>query len=128
MASTHTITVFQCVNKNQKQVNISLVNEQYIYQFGKLNQEPDIVITRKPEQLEGRYLNPKGDTGTAQIYEMDFRNGNYTYTISSSYFDSRHETQVDVYQNDKLLTTVNCLPNTIVDNLSEHIFDLPSDH
>lgn len=126
MASTHTVTVFQCVNKNQKQVNISLVNEQYIYQFGKLNQKPDIVITRKPEQLEGRYLNPKGDTGTAQIYEMDFRNGNYTYTISSSYFDSRHEAQVDVYQNDKLLTTVNCLPNTIVDNLSEHIFDLPS--
>lgn len=128
MASTHTVTVFQCANKNQKQVNISLVNEQYIYQFGKLNQKPDIVITRKPEQLEGRYLNPKGDTGTAQIYEMDFRNGNYTYTISSSYFDSKHEAQVDVYQNDKLLTSVNCLPSTIVDNLSEHIFDLPSDH
>ncbi|MEX9948435.1 hypothetical protein AB7X11_07950 [Providencia alcalifaciens] len=122
MANTHTVTVFQCVNKNQKQVNISLVNEQYIYQFGKLNQRPDIVITRKSEQLEGRYLNPKGDTGAAQIYEMDFRNGNYTYTISSSYFDSKHEAQVDVYQNDKLLTTVNCLPNTIVDNLSEHIF------
>ncbi|HEM7146957.1 TPA: hypothetical protein U2I65_003975 [Providencia stuartii] len=104
------------------------MNKQYIYQFGKPNQKPDIVITKKPEQLKGRYLNPKGDTGTAQIYEMDFRNGNYTYTISSSYFDSKHEDQVDVYQNDKLLTTVNCLPNTIVDNLSEHIFDLPSEH
>lgn len=128
MASTHTVTVFQCANKNQKQVNISLVNGQYIYQFGKLNQKPDIVMMRKPEQLEGRYLNPKGDTDTAQIYEMDFRNGNYTYTISSAYFSSTHEAQIDVYQNDKLLTTVNCLPNTIVDNLSEHIFDLPSEH
>lgn len=128
LASPYTVTVFQCVNKNQKQVNVSLVNEQYIYRFGKLNQEADILITRKPEQLEGRYFNPKGDTGVAQIYEMDFRNGNYTYTISSSYFDSKHEAQVDVYQKDKLLTTVNCLPNTIVDNLSEHIFDLPDSH
>lgn len=128
LANTHTVTVFQCANKNQKQVNISLVNDQYIYQFGKLNQKPDIVMMRKPEQLEGRYLNPKGDIDTAQIYEMDFRNGNYTYTISSAYFSSTHEAQVDVYQNDKLLTTVNCLPNTIVDNLSEHIFDLPNDH
>lgn len=102
------------------------MNEQYIYQFDKLNQKPDIVITRKPEQLEGRYLNPKRDTGTAQIYEMDFRNSNYTYTIYSSYFDSKHEAQIDVYQNNKLLTTVNCLPNTIVDNLSVHILDLPS--
>lgn len=124
LASTHTVTVFQCVNKAQKQVNISLVNGQYIYQFGKLNQKSDIVIKRNPEQLEGRYLNPKGDTGTVQIYEMDFRNSNYTYTISSSYFDSKHEAQVDVYQKNKLLTTINCLPNTIVDNLSEHIFDL----
>lgn len=128
LANTHTVTVFQCANKNQKQVNISLVNDQYIYQFGKLNQKPDIVMVRKPEQLEGRYLNPKGDIDTAQIYEMDFRNGNYIYTISSAYFSSTHEAQVDVYQSDKLLTTVNCLPNTIVDNLREHIFDLPSDH
>lgn len=59
-------------------------------------------------------------TSTAQIYEMDFRNGNYTYTISSSYFNSKHEAQVDVYQNDKLFTIVNWLSNTIVDNLSEY--------
>ncbi len=51
---------------------------------------------------------------------MDFRNGNYTYTISSSYFNSKHEAQVDVYQNDKLFTIVNWLSNTIVDNLSEY--------
>lgn len=109
-----------------KKVNISLVNGEYVYQFGKLNQEPDITLTKKPEQLEGRYLTPKGDTGTAQIYEMDFRNGNYIYTISSSYFDSKHEAQVTVYQKDKL--TINCIPNTVVDNLREHIFDLPSEH
>lgn len=126
LADDYTVTVFQCVNKSQKKVNISLVNGEYVYQFGKLNQEPDITLTKKPEQLEGRYLTPKGDTGTALIYEMDFRNGNYIYTISSSYFDSKHEAQVTVYQKDKLITTVNCLPNTIVDNLSEHIFDLPN--
>ena len=126
LADNYTVTVFQCVNKSQKKVNISLVNGEYVYQFGK--QGPDITLTKKPEQLEGRYLTPKGDTGTAQIYEMDFRNGNYIYTISSSYFDSKHEAQVEVYQKDKLITTINCLPNTIIDNLSEHIFDLPSNH
>lgn len=59
LANTHTVTVFQCVNKNQKKVNISLANGQYIYQFGKLNQKPDITMVRKPEQLAARYLTPK---------------------------------------------------------------------
>ncbi|MEQ4620792.1 hypothetical protein AB7W88_12295 [Providencia vermicola] len=131
LANSHTVTVFQCVNKNQKKVNVSLVNGQYIYQFGKLNQTPDISMERKPEQLVARYFNPKGadtDTGTAQIYEMDFRNGHYTYTISSAYLGTKHEAEVNVYQKDKFLTSISCLPNTIVDNLSEHIFDLPSDN
>lgn len=128
LADNYTVTVFQCVNKSQKKVNISLVNGEYVYQFGKLNQGPDITLTKKPEQLEGRYLTPKGDNGAAEIYEMDFQSGDYTYTISSSYFSSKHEAQIDVYQKDKLITTVNCLPNTVVDNLREHIFDLPSNH
>lgn len=127
LANTHTVTVFQCVNKNQKKVNISLANGQYIYQFGKLNQKPDITMVRKPEQLAARYLTPKGDRFNGKIYEVDFRNGDYTYTISSSYLDSKHIAHVDVYQKDKLLTSISCLPNTIVDNLHEHIFDLPSD-
>ncbi|WP_273802024.1 hypothetical protein [Proteus vulgaris] len=128
LADSYTVTVFQCVNKSQKKVNISLVNGEYVYKFGKLNQEPDITLTKKPDQLEGRYLTPKGDNGAAEIYEMDFQNSNYTYTISSSYFDSKHEAQVDVYQKDKLITTINCVPNTVVDNLREHIFDLPSNN
>ncbi|SQI35266.1 Uncharacterised protein [Providencia alcalifaciens] len=78
LADSHTVTVFQCVNKNDRQVKVTLINGQYQYQFGKLNQQPDIEITRSPKQLTQGFFQTRyadTDTGYAASQEIDFRNG-----------------------------------------------------
>lgn len=127
-AVSHTITVFQCVNKNNRKVNVSLNNRVYDYQFGKLDQAPDIRISRTPNQLSQFYFKTQAadtDTGYASGMEIDFKNGDYTYTIYSSDNGSQHQAGVYVYKKNKLLTEIKCVPNTVLDNMYQHIFELP---
>ncbi|WMV71543.1 hypothetical protein [Xenorhabdus griffiniae] len=128
IAASHIVTVFQCANKNHKMVNVSLYNGKYTYRFGKTNQKPDIELQRFPEQLSHRFHNVSAadtDTGKAQIHELDFKNGDFTYTVTSSYLGSKYVAGVDVYKKNNLLTSIKCLPDTIIDHLAEHISDLP---
>lgn len=128
LASSHTVTVFQCVNKNDRKVNVSLIDGQYRYQFGKLNSAPDITITRNSNELTHSFHKTNAaetDTGTAEIMELNFKNGTYTYTVYNNYIGSKQQAGVDVYNKDKLLTEITCLPNTLINNLREHIWDIP---
>ncbi|CDM88646.1 hypothetical protein [Xenorhabdus bovienii] len=128
IAASNTVTVFQCVNKNHKMVNVSLYDGKYTYRFGKTNQQPDIELQKIPEQLSQRFNNisaAETDTGKAQIRELNFKNGDFTYTVTSSELGTKYVAGVDVYKNDKLLTSIKCLPETVIDNLSEYIVDLP---
>ncbi|MEQ5183589.1 hypothetical protein ABN222_03575 [Providencia alcalifaciens] len=127
-ADSHTVTVFQCVNKNDRQVKVTLINGQYQYQFGKLNQQPDIEITRSPKQLTQGFFQTRyadTDTGYAASQEIDFKNGTYTYTIFTTHSGSKIESGVEVYNKDKKLTKIVCVPNTVVDNIYEHLAEIP---
>lgn len=128
LADAYTVTVFQCVNKNNKQVRVTYVDGQYRYTFGKIDDIPDIEIVRSPQQLTQNLLKTQAadtDTGHAQIMELDFKNGTYVYTVHSDYLGTKRAGGVDVYNKGKSIASIDCLPNTIVDNLSEHIYDLP---
>ncbi|PHM37779.1 hypothetical protein Xmau_03741 [Xenorhabdus mauleonii] len=128
IAASNTVTVFQCANKNHKMVNVSLSGGIYIYRFGKTNQQPDIELQRSPEQLSHRFNNisaAETDTGKAQIRELNFKNGDFIYSVTSSELGTKYVASVDVYKKDKLLTSIKCQPDTIVDHLSDYIFDLP---
>lgn len=130
-AASHTVTVFQCVNKNDRKVNVSLINGQYHYEFGKINAVPDITLVRNPDQLTHSYhktMAADTDTGTAQLIELHFKNGTYTYTVYEHYLGSKHKAGVEVYNKGKLVTNVSCLPNTLINKLSEHIWDIPEDN
>ncbi|MEG0279795.1 MAG: hypothetical protein RR510_11915 [Morganella sp. (in: enterobacteria)] len=127
-AASHTVTVFHCVNKDKKVIDVTLKDGRYNYSFGKIDKVADISIDRAPAQLTSNYLNTRAadtDTGTASSYELNFMNGDYHYQVFSGYTGSRYDGGVTVYKGDKLITTVNCLPDTVVDYLAEHIFDLP---
>ncbi|WGZ53727.1 hypothetical protein PO864_16005 [Providencia alcalifaciens] len=107
---------------------MTLINGQYQYQFGKLNQQPDIEITRSPKQLTQGFFQTRyadTDTGYAASQEIDFKNGAYTYTIFTNHSGSKIESGVEVYNKDKRLTKVVCVPNTVVDNIYEHLSEIP---
>ncbi|PHM55889.1 hypothetical protein [Xenorhabdus sp. KK7.4] len=128
IAASHTVTVFQCVNKNHKMVNVSLYGGIYTYRFGKINQAPDIELQRTPAQLSQRFniINAaETDTGKARIRELNFKNGDFTYTVTSTDEGTKYSAGVDVYKKGSLLTSIKCLPNTIIDNLEDHIIDVP---
>ncbi|MBD2799567.1 hypothetical protein ID854_03640 [Xenorhabdus sp. M] len=128
IAASNKVTVFQCANKNHKMVNVSLQDGIYTYRFGKTNQQPDIELHRSPEQLSHRFNNisaAETDTGKAQIRELNFKNGDFIYTVTSSELGTKYVASVDVYKKEMLLTSIKCQPDTIVDHLSGYLFDLP---
>ncbi|MCL8169711.1 hypothetical protein [Enterobacter kobei] len=73
--------IFQCSTQNNKLISIYQDGDGLTYKFGKKNSKPEMVLTKKKEQLN---ITQEIPVGTGLNSSVEFRNGNYSYTIKES--------------------------------------------
>ena len=103
-------TVFKCTTTNNKVIQVCDAGNTISYSFGKANATPELAITVPRNKVTtyqwegfGRYEN----------YAINIPNGKTIYRVNDSLdkMSQQYTAGVEVSNNDKLLTTVECAAN-----------------
>lgn len=103
-------TIFMCTTTNNKVIQVCDAGNAISYSFGKANATPELAITVPRNKVTtyqwegfGRYEN----------YAINIPNGKTIYRVNDSLdkMSQQYTAGVEVSNNDKLLTTVECAAN-----------------
>jgi hypothetical protein len=111
-------TVFSCLTSKGKQIAVCDAGKTIGYSFGKPKGKPEIAV--KVARNKASTFQWAG-MGSSISYAVDIPNGKTTYNVfwSSDRLSEQHaiEAGVNVLINKKLVTTVNCAGENIVNNI-----------
>ncbi|WGE31643.1 hypothetical protein NYR60_07195 [Actinobacillus genomosp. 2] len=115
--------IFSCKTTNNKYIEVQKVsNNFYEYKFGSASKN-ELTIRNKQADLLGRSAKWDG-IGRYRWATMAFQQGEYLYSVNTSLDSIEHtvESSVIVERKGKLLTQVNCTPETAQSNFNDDNF------
>lgn len=106
-------TIFSCLTKNNKEILVKKIGQNYEYSFGKKSQK-EIAVTNSIEQVLAQdYSRNSSDTGGFQT-SLAIQNNNYLYVVYERTDKSTGKVNggVEVYKGDTEIANVKCSPKS----------------
>ena len=111
-------TIFSCETANNKKIEVKDLGSHIEYRFGRHLENPELVLSVLREQASTWQWN---GVGREMGYSVTIPNGkiNYIVFVSMERFTEEHSTSsgVIIEDNQQLVTTVDCLTDTLTQSL-----------
>jgi len=111
-------TIFSCVTTNNKKLEVNSFDKYIEYKFGQYLKNPELALSVPRDQASTWQWN---GVGRDMSYSVTVPNGAYNYTVffSVDRISDEHPVTsgVIIEVDQKIISTVYCLPNTLVQSL-----------
>ena len=111
-------TIFACVTTNNKKIEVNSFDQYVEYKFGQYLKNPELALSVPRDQASTWQWN---GVGRDMSYSVTVPNGAYNYTVffSVDRISDEHPVTsgVIIEVDQKIISTVYCLPNTLVQSL-----------